>query len=135
MSAARGIHVAYRYRKASAIDKQSNILIMRHLKLFAAAAGIFLCSNCAKNPVTGNRQLVLMSEAQEIEMGKAADPEIIQQYGLYPDSALQQFITAKGRQMAATSHRPNIEYHFRIVDSDILNAFAVPGGMCISPGV
>jgi predicted Zn-dependent protease len=85
-------------------------------------------NQCAKNPVTGNRQLVLMSEAQEIEMGKSADPQILQQYGLYPDKALQAFITEKGKQMAAISHRPNIEYNFRIVDSDILNAFAVPGG-------
>lgn len=89
---------------------------------------LFFCSNCAKNPVTGNRQLVLMSEAQEIEMGKAADPQIIQQYGLYPDKKLQDFITAKGKSMAAISHRPNLDYQFRVVDSDILNAFAVPGG-------
>jgi predicted Zn-dependent protease len=69
-----------------------------------------------------------MSEAQEIEMGKSADPQIIQQYGLYPDKALQDFITIKGKQMAAVSHRPNLDYQFRIVDSDIINAFAVPGG-------
>lgn len=102
---------------------------MRHFRIsFALFAIIILYSDCAKNPVTGNRQLVLMSEAQEIEMGKAADPQIIAQYGLYPDSSLQQFIREKGKQMAAISHRPNIEYHFRVVDSDILNAFAVPGG-------
>lgn len=89
---------------------------------------LFLFNQCAKNPVTGNRQLVLMSEAQEIEMGKSADPQIIQQFGLYPDKGLQDFITEKGKKMAAISHRPNIEYHFRVVDSDVLNAFAVPGG-------
>lgn len=84
--------------------------------------------NCAKNPVTGKRQLVLMSEAQEVEMGKEADPQIIAQYGLYEDKALQDFINEKGKAMAAVSHRPNLTYHFRIVDSDILNAFAIPGG-------
>ncbi len=98
------------------------------IKVCILATAIFLCNKCAKNPVTGNRQLVLMSEAQEIEMGKSADPQILQQYGLYPDSALQRFITAKGKEMAAISHRPNLDYQFRIVDSDILNAFAVPGG-------
>jgi predicted Zn-dependent protease len=85
-------------------------------------------SNCARNPVTGKRQVVLMSEAQEIEMGKAADPQIVAQYGLYQDTALQAFITQKGKQMAAISHRPNINYEFKIVDSEVLNAFAVPGG-------
>jgi predicted Zn-dependent protease len=95
---------------------------------YVLIACLFFCSNCAKNPVTGNRQLALMSEAQEIEMGKAADPQIIAQYGLYNDKAMQDFITTKGKAMAAISHRPNLDYQFRVVDSDILNAFAVPGG-------
>jgi predicted Zn-dependent protease len=99
-----------------------------HIKSLAVCACLILFNQCAKNPVTGNRQLVLMSEAQEIEMGRSADPQIIQQFGLYPDKALQDFITEKGKQMAAISHRPNLEYSFRVVDSDILNAFAVPGG-------
>jgi len=88
----------------------------------------FFVNSCAKNPVTGKRQLVLMSEAQEIAMGQEADPQIIAQYGLYEDSTLQRFINEKGKAMAAISHRPNLQYNFRIVDSDILNAFAVPGG-------
>ena len=87
-----------------------------------------LIDSCARNPVTGKRQVVFMSEAQEIAMGQEADPQIIQQFGLYPDSGLQRFITEKGRQMAAISHRSNIAYHFRVLDSEVLNAFAVPGG-------
>lgn len=88
----------------------------------------FLVESCARNPVTGKSQVVLMSESQEIAMGQQADPQIIAQFGLYGDSSLQRFINEKGRQMAAISHRPNLEYHFRIVDSEVLNAFAVPGG-------
>lgn len=88
----------------------------------------FLLSTCAKNPVTGKRQVVLISESQEIAMGQEADPQIIAQYGLYEDSLLQRFINEKGKAMAAISHRPNLTYYFRVVDSDILNAFAVPGG-------
>jgi predicted Zn-dependent protease len=87
-----------------------------------------LVNSCARNPVTGKREVVLMSEAQEIAMGKEADPQIIAQFGLYNDSALQNFITAKGNQMAAISHRNNIKYEFKVVDSDVLNAFATPGG-------
>ncbi len=92
-----------------------------------AATG-FVINSCAKNPVTGKRQVVLISESQEIAMGQEADPQIIAQYGLYEDSTLQRFINEKGKAMAAISHRPNLQYNFRIVDSDILNAFAVPGG-------
>ena len=85
-------------------------------------------SNCARNPVTGKKQVVLMSEAQEIAMGKEADPQIIAQFGLYEDTALQNFLNLKGKQMAAISHRPKLEYGFRVLDSEVLNAFAVPGG-------
>lgn len=100
-------------------------------KLFFICSLLFtyvLIDSCARNPVTGKSQVVFMSEAQEIAMGQEADPQIIAQFGLYEDSALQNFITTKGRQMAAISHRPNITYHFRIVESEVLNAFAVPGG-------
>lgn len=89
---------------------------------------IILINSCARNPVTGKKQVVLMSEEQEIAMGKEADPQIIAQYGLYPDSTLQRFINEKGKKMAVISHRPNLDYAFRVLDSDVLNAFAVPGG-------
>ena len=85
-------------------------------------------SSCATNPVSKKKQLVFMSEEQEIAMGKEADPQIIAQFGLYDDKDLQEFITAKGKEMVAISHRPKLEFHFRVVDSDVLNAFAVPGG-------
>ncbi len=87
-----------------------------------------LIISCATNPVTKKKQVVFMSEAQEIAMGKEADPQIIAQFGLYENESLQSFINEKGKAMAAISHRSNIEYNFRIVDSEILNAFAVPGG-------
>ncbi len=104
---------------------------MRPLFLFKnlALAVILLVSvECAVNPVTGKKQVVLMSEAQEIEMGRQSDPEIVSFFGLYEDPELQEFITAKGKEMAAISHRPNLSYEFKIVDSPVINAFAVPGG-------
>jgi predicted Zn-dependent protease len=85
-------------------------------------------SGCATNPVTGKKQVVLMSEAQEIAMGQQSDPEIVAYFGLYDDPQLQSFITAKGKEMAAISHRPNLAYEFKVVDSPVINAFAVPGG-------
>lgn len=89
---------------------------------------ILFLTACATNPVTGKKQVVLMSEENEIQMGKEADPQIIAQFGLYPDSVLQNFITEKGKKMGTVSHRPNLGYTFRVLDSDVLNAFAVPGG-------
>jgi predicted Zn-dependent protease len=52
----------------------------------------------------------------------------VAQFGLYPDSSLQQYIRQKGLQLAAVSHRPNLKYEYKILDSDVLNAFATPGG-------
>src|SRR5688500_13331271 len=101
---------------------------MKKYILISCLTSLFLFNSCATNPVSGKRQVVLMSEEQEIAMGKEADPQIVAQFGLYEDKALQDFITQKGKQMAAISHRPNLAYEFKIVDSDVLNAFAVPGG-------
>jgi predicted Zn-dependent protease len=89
---------------------------------------VFLIGSCARNPVTKRKQVVFMSEAQEIQLGKESDPQIIAEFGLYQDSSLQLFINQKGREMTAISHRPKLDYQFRIVDSEVLNAFAVPGG-------
>ncbi|MCB0476321.1 MAG: hypothetical protein KDC69_11640, partial [Flavobacteriaceae bacterium] len=98
------------------------------IKRFCFVGSILLLSGCAMNPVTGRKQFVLISEAQEIAMGKESDPQVIAFFGLYDNPTLQKFITEKGLEMAAVSHRPNLNYEFKIVDSPVINAFAVPGG-------
>ncbi len=95
--------------------------------LILVTAFLFLDS-CAKNPVTGKRDFMLLSESQEIAMGQQSDPDIIKFFGIYDDKNLQKFIEEKGQQMAAISHRKNLKYEFKIVDSPVVNAFAVPGG-------
>ncbi|MCG6189065.1 M48 family metalloprotease [Maribellus maritimus] len=102
------------------------ILILSKLVLLTAA--ILLIPSCAVNPVTGKKQLMLMTEEQEIELGAQYDPTVIATFGLYENQDLQAFIEEKGTELAKISHRPNLEYHFRILDSPVINAFAVPGG-------
>ena len=87
-----------------------------------------LMGSCAKNPVTGKNDFMLMSKEQEIAMGQQSDPEIKAFFGVYEDAKLQAFINEKGQQMAAVSHRPDLKYQFKVVDSPVVNAFAVPGG-------
>jgi predicted Zn-dependent protease len=94
----------------------------------AAGAALLLFNSCSTNPVSGKREVSLVSEGQELALGKEADPQIVAQYGLYENAALQQFVQTKGRQMGAVSHQSNLEYTFRVVDSPVLNAFAIPGG-------
>lgn len=92
------------------------------LVLLAAAAG------CAVNPATGARQFMLVSESQEISMGREYDKEVAASIGLYPDSGLQRWIQQFGARLAATSERPNLPWTFRVVDDPVVNAFALPGG-------
>lgn len=85
-------------------------------------------SSCSTNPVTGKKDFMLISKKQEIAMGKQSDPEIVSYFGLYDDAKLQKFIEDRGQKMAAISHRSELNYEFKIVDSPVVNAFAVPGG-------
>jgi predicted Zn-dependent protease len=80
---------------------------------------LLLFHSCAKNPVTGKRDFMLMSKEQEIAMGKQSDPEIVSFFGVYENAALQQFITEKGQKMASVSHRPDLTYQFKIVISHV----------------
>lgn len=99
---------------------------MRRLLLVAAV--LLWPVACAVNPATGGRQLSLVSESQEIAMGREYDPQILAEMGTYPDSAIQRYVRALGEQMAAISERPNLPWTFRVVDDPLVNAFAVPGG-------
>lgn len=109
---------------------------MKKIVLFSTLSlAIFSFNRCAKNPVTGKSQVVLMSESQELAMGQEADPQVIAQYGLYPDSAIQRYMRQQGQRMAAISHRPNISYGFRVINSDVLNAFAIPGFVYFTRGI
>jgi predicted Zn-dependent protease len=98
------------------------------LRLLLAAFLFAGAASCAVNPVTGGRDVVLMSETQEIALGRKNDPEIRKQYGVYDDERLQAYVNRIGQRLAAVSHRPNLRYHFAVLDGDEVNAFALPGG-------
>jgi predicted Zn-dependent protease len=83
---------------------------------------------CATNPVTGKRQMSLLSEAEEIAIGQQQDAEIRREMGVYDDPALQRYVNDIGQQLARASHRPNLPWSFTVVDSPAINAFALPGG-------
>lgn len=83
---------------------------------------------CATNPTTGKREFNLMSEAQEIALGKEADPQIRQEMGVVDDQALQQYVDRVAMPLAKGSERPDLPWTFTVVDSPSVNAFALPGG-------
>ena len=84
--------------------------------------------SCATNPATGRRQLILMSEQEEIALGKQSDAEIRQQMGVYDDRAVQQYVDRIGQRLARQSFRPDLPWTFTVVDEAAVNAFALPGG-------
>ena len=94
----------------------------------AALVVLATVGGCATNPVTGGTDMVTMSEAQEIELGRKMHPQILQQYGRFDDEQLQQYVSEVGQRIAAKSHRPNLQYTFTVLDGDEVNAFALPGG-------
>lgn len=100
----------------------------RMRKIAAAAALVGLVAACATNPVTGKRELSLMSEAQEIAIGKENHPQILREMGQYEDAALQKYVNDIGQRLAKASERPNLPWTFTVIDQPVVNAFAVPGG-------
>ena len=95
----------------------------------APLALILLLSGCATNPVTGERDFVMMSEQQELSLGQQYHKQLMdQQYDVYDDPELQEYMSRLGQRLARKSHRPRIDYTFTLVDSPQVNAFALPGG-------
>ena len=83
---------------------------------------------CATNPATGKRQINLMSEAQEISAGQEADAQVKKEMGIYSDANVQDYVSGVGMKLAKLSERPNLPWHYTVVDSPAVNAFALPGG-------
>jgi predicted Zn-dependent protease len=97
-------------------------------KILMITAIVLFVISCAVNPVTGKKQFMLMSESQEIALGLQYDPQVIATFGSYPDEKLNSYVQAQGNQMGLISHRPKLAYHVKVLDSPVINAFAVPGG-------
>lgn len=83
---------------------------------------------CATNPATGERELSLIGEGQEIAMGREADQDVQASIGVYEDPALQRYVDQVGQRLAALSERPDLPWTFRVADDPAVNAFALPGG-------
>lgn len=106
--------------------------------IFVLLTAVFL-TGCSiqKNPVSGNKRAFGYSWSQEVQIGKDADKEITEQFGLYNDEEISTYVVDIGEKVLAESHmrRPETdpqfketEFFFRVLDSPVINAFALPGG-------
>lgn len=107
---------------------ESVFLNMRKLQVFILLGFSLLLGACATNPATGGRDFVLMSENSEIAQGRELHPKVMQVYAEYENAALQSLVKDVGTKLALNSERSNLIFRFTLLDSDQVNAFALPGG-------
>ena len=101
---------------------------MQYLRLLISFSLLSFVISCSVNPVTGERDFVLMSEDAELEMGRRYNSQILQSQSVYNDTKIQNYVQSIGESLAKTSHRSNLIYRFTVLDSPEVNAFALPGG-------
>ncbi|MCB1579564.1 MAG: M48 family metalloprotease [Rhodospirillales bacterium] len=105
---------------------------MRRFKVFFAVLNVFLTAaltGCSTNPATGQQQFTaLMSPQQEVQVGASEHQKIAQQFGFYEDARVNAYVTSVGRKVTTKTERPDVQYKFFVLDSPIVNAFALPGG-------
>ena len=102
--------------------------VLKRMLWIIASLAILWTASCATNPVTGETELMLLTESSEIQLGRQTHKQIRQTYGFYEDPALNQYIEQLGQQVAEGSHRSHLPFEFKVLDTAVINAFAVPGG-------
>jgi predicted Zn-dependent protease len=105
------------------VSRTARPFVLSGVTALAVAAG-----GCATNPATGKSEIMLVSEDQELAMGRQAAAEVPSTYGLYEDRELAAYVASLGREIAARSERPQLPWSFQVVDDASVNAFALPGG-------
>ena len=85
-------------------------------------------ASCAKNPVSGMPDFVTITEQQEVEMGRAYHKEILKNSKILDNKELTKYYVELGEKIARSSHRPDLNWKFTIIDDPTFNAFATPGG-------
>ncbi|NOY22310.1 MAG: M48 family metalloprotease [Acidobacteria bacterium] len=107
----------------------SGRLTRREFLWITGIAGTAFAVGCMVNPVTGKQQLMLVSREQEIALDRESSPhQFSADYGPVQDTALNQYVSKVGLNVAAHSHRPDMPYSFRCVNACYANAYAFPGG-------
>ncbi len=96
----------------------------------AALLSVPLLAGCAANPATGERSFTgFMGPADEARVGREQHPEVVRAFGgVYPDRRIQDYVTRIGQSLARVTEVPEVRFTFTVLDSPVVNAFALPGG-------
>ncbi len=107
------------------MERRSSFPFSRNPWVFS----LVLLLACAANPVTRQSQVMLVSEEEEARIGAEAAKEIQREYGHYDRlPGLRAYVNEVGRKLAARTPRKNVTYRFEVLDTPVINAFALPGG-------
>lgn len=94
-----------------------------------AFLGLLLLTGCATTPYTNRRQLMIVSEEQEDEMGAQAYRETLQKAKLSNDAAAVAMVRRVGERIAKAADKPSFKWEFNLIDDPkTVNAFCLPGG-------
>jgi predicted Zn-dependent protease len=94
----------------------------------ASVLVLLVASGCAVNPVSGRPEFVLMSAGRERELGAEQEQQFLAELGRSDHAATSSWVEAVGAKLAAHSPRQDVAYRFHVVDLEVPNAFALPGG-------
>lgn len=106
----------------------NTLLVSRLLVSITLLATLVLTAGCAVNPATGKRQLDMVGEKGELELGRQADAGVAAEMGLYDDPKLTARVQSVGLELARVSERPTLPWSIKVIDDPVVNAFAIPGG-------
>lgn len=103
-------------------------MMIKNIRLIVLLA-LFTASGCSTNPVTGEKELLLISEAQELDIGKQNYAPLRQSQGgdYVVGPGIEAYVNRVGQRLAAVSDRP-LPYEFKVINNSSPNAWALPGG-------
>ena len=96
--------------------------------LLLASLLLSACGTTVVNPVSGQAERSVMDESTEIAEGAKGHQQVLQEYGVYNNPAVQSYVNTLGQRLAVQSHRKQLKWHFTVLDTPTINAFALPGG-------
>lgn len=99
--------------------------VLRYLPIVCCLSWLYGCQTA---PLTGRQQLILLSEAEETQMGLSAYQQVLQEEPISRDARHNALVTQVGQRIAAVADRPDYAWEFRVIEKNVANAFALPGG-------
>ncbi|MCB4757474.1 MAG: M48 family metalloprotease [Elusimicrobia bacterium] len=87
-----------------------------------------LLTSCIRNPATHKVNTRLLSAESERKIGEEAKKQILSEYHVLPSTTVSAYVDRVGQKLAMASDRPSVNYEFIVLDNDLINAFALPGG-------